>query len=63
MLATLPARQRAVLVLRYYSDLADDEIARTLGCRVGTVRSLAAHAFAVLRTHPMLAADVEGSQA
>jgi len=62
MLATLPTRQRAVLVLRYYSDLTDDEIARTLGCRVGTVRSLAARAFAVLRTHPMLAADVEGSQ-
>ena len=63
MLATLPARQRAVLVLRYYVDLPDDEIARTLDCRVGTVRSLAARAFAVLRTHPMLAADVEGSQA
>jgi RNA polymerase sigma-70 factor (sigma-E family) len=62
MLATLPDRQRAVLVLRYYVDLPDDEIAQTLDCRVGTVRSLAARAFAALRQHPVLAADVEGSQ-
>ncbi|HEY3630279.1 MAG TPA: SigE family RNA polymerase sigma factor [Jatrophihabitantaceae bacterium] len=62
MLATLPDRQRAVLVLRYYVDLPDDEIARMLDCRVGTVRSLAARAFAALRQHPVLAADVEGSQ-
>ncbi len=61
MLATLPHRQRAVLVLRYYVDLTDDEIARTLGCRVGTVRSLAARAFAALRQHPVLAADAEES--
>jgi RNA polymerase sigma-70 factor (sigma-E family) len=62
MLATLPDRQRAVLVLRYYLDLPDEEIARTLGCRLGTVRSLAARAFAALRRHPLLAADVEESQ-
>jgi len=61
MLATLPHRQRAVLVLRYYVDLTDEEIARTLGCRIGTVRSLAARAFAALRQDPALAADVEGS--
>lgn len=62
MLATLPDRQRAVLVLRYYLDLTDDEIARMLDCRVGTVRSLASRAFTALRQHPVLAADVEGSQ-
>ena len=61
MLATLPHRQRAVLVLRYYVDLTDEEIARTLGCRIGTVRSLAARAFAALRQDPALAADAEGS--
>lgn len=48
-LATLPERQRAVLVLRYYADLSDREIADTLDCREGTVRSLAARAFATLR--------------
>ena len=41
-LAVLPSRQRAVLVLRYYLDLSDQTIAETLGCRRGTVRSLAA---------------------
>jgi len=61
LLAALPKRQRAVLVLRYYVDLTDEEIARTLSCRVGTVRSLAARAFAALREHPALAADAEGS--
>lgn len=38
LLATLPRRQRAVLVLRFYEDLADDQIAEVLGCRPATVR-------------------------
>jgi len=54
LLATLPDRQRAVLVLRYYVDLSDREIAETLDCREGTVRSLAARAFAALRGDTML---------
>jgi len=40
LLATLPRRQRAVLVLRFYEDLPDADIARLLGCRPATVRSL-----------------------
>ena len=39
-LTTLPYRQRAALVLRYYADLPDAEIAVALGCRPGTVASL-----------------------
>ena len=39
-LAMLPYRQRAALVLRFYRDLPEDEIAAELGCRPGTVRSL-----------------------
>ena len=39
-LATLPYRQRAALVLRYYADLPDAQIAVALGCRPGTVASL-----------------------
>ena len=39
-LAGFPYRQRAALVLRYYADLPDKEIAEVLGCRVGTVASL-----------------------
>jgi RNA polymerase sigma-70 factor (sigma-E family) len=54
VLATLPDRPRAVLVLRYYLDLSDREIADALGCREGTVRSIAARAFAALRRHPGL---------
>jgi RNA polymerase sigma-70 factor (sigma-E family) len=53
-LQRLPARQRAVLVLRYYEDLTDAEIAVTLDAAVGTVRSLAARAFARLREDPSL---------
>lgn len=45
----LPARQRAVIVLRYYGGLTDAEIARELNCPVGTVRSLASRAVAALR--------------
>ena len=39
-LATLPARQRAAVVLRYYADLPVAEIGAALGCRPGTVKSL-----------------------
>jgi RNA polymerase sigma-70 factor (sigma-E family) len=53
-LAGLPGRQRTVLVLRYYLDLPDREIAHALGATEGTVRSLAARAFAALREHPAL---------
>jgi RNA polymerase sigma-70 factor (sigma-E family) len=57
LLATLPARQRAVLVLRFYADLPEAEIAAALGCRPGTVRSLATRAFAALRAHPAFAEE------
>lgn len=49
LLSTLPARQRAVLVLRFYEGLSDPEIAEVLGCRPGTVRSSASRAFTALR--------------
>jgi RNA polymerase sigma-70 factor (sigma-E family) len=49
LLATLPRRQRAVLVLRYYEDLPDAEIAAVLGCSASTVRSTASRALATLR--------------
>ncbi|WP_406283642.1 SigE family RNA polymerase sigma factor [Embleya sp. NBC_00896] len=45
----LPRQQRAVLVLRYYEGLTDDEIAETLKCRPGTVRGYASRALATLR--------------
>jgi RNA polymerase sigma-70 factor (sigma-E family) len=48
-LAELPPGQRAVLVLRYFSDLSEAETAATLGCSVGSVKSQAARGIARLR--------------
>lgn len=48
-LARLTPRQRAVLVLRYVEDLPEAEVARMLGCSVGTVRSTAYRSLARLR--------------
>jgi len=45
----LPARQREVLLLRYYEDLSEAEIATRLGCAPGTVKSSAARALRALR--------------
>lgn len=54
LMASLPAKQRAVLVLRYYEGLPDREIATLVGVGEATVRSLASRAFAALREHPHL---------
>jgi RNA polymerase sigma factor (sigma-70 family) len=51
LLRTLPERQRAALVLRYFHDLPDEDIAVALGCREGTVRSLISRGLAALREH------------
>jgi RNA polymerase sigma-70 factor (sigma-E family) len=47
-IARLPFRQRAVIVLRYYADLTETDIAHALDCRSGTVKSLASRALATL---------------
>ena len=49
LLARLPRRQRAALVLRFYEDLPDQEIADVLGCAVGTVRSSISRGLETLR--------------
>src|SRR5215470_15655207 len=45
----LPARQRAVLVLRYFQDLSVEQTADALGCSTGTVKSQTHHALGKLR--------------
>jgi RNA polymerase sigma-70 factor (sigma-E family) len=45
----LPARQREALVLRYYADLSEAEIAETMGCSRGAVKSHTSRAMAALR--------------
>ncbi|MDG9715153.1 SigE family RNA polymerase sigma factor [Streptomyces sp. DH24] len=56
-LARLTARQRTVLVLRYFEDLPEADVARVLGCSVGTVRSTTHRSLARLRAlAPELAA-------
>jgi RNA polymerase sigma-70 factor (sigma-E family) len=49
-LARLPRQQRAVLVLRYYEDLAETEVARLLGCAPGTVKTHTRRGLAALRS-------------
>lgn len=49
-LRTLPAGQRAAVVLRYFADLSEADTAAAMGCSVGTVKSQTSRALARLRT-------------
>ncbi len=49
LLHKLSPRQRAVLVLRYYEDLTEAQIADALGCSAGTVKAHASRGLALLR--------------
>jgi len=50
LLDSLPPRSRAVLVLKFFHDLTDAEIAADLGCRQASVRSIVSRALSSLRT-------------
>lgn len=62
-LATLPPRQRAVVVLRYFLDLSETQTAQVLGCSVGTVKRHCARALARLRQTPGVTEVLTGGQA
>ena len=61
---TLPRKQRAVIVLRYYEDLSEAETAEVLGISVGTVKSQASRALAAMRSrvhdHPGITHENHG---
>ncbi|WP_448317813.1 SigE family RNA polymerase sigma factor [Streptomyces sp. CO7] len=61
-LAALTNRQRTVLVLRYYEDLPEGEVAQLLGCSVGTVRSTTHRSLAKLRALMLEAAGGRAGQ-
>ena len=58
-LSGLPARQRAVVVLRYFNDLTEAQTAEALHCSVGTVKSQTSRALARLRSIPELQSLLE----
>lgn len=60
-LATLPRGQRAVVVLRFFDDLTEQQTAEALGVTVGTVKSQTSRALATLRTSPLFATEEEMS--
>jgi len=57
-MASLPPKQRAVIVLRYYGGLSDAQIADTLGCGESTVRAYATRALAALRVEIRSTSDL-----
>lgn len=53
-LAELPPRQRAIVVLRFYEDLSEAQVAEAVGCSIGTVKSTVSRALVRLRESGLL---------
>ncbi|WP_016701400.1 SigE family RNA polymerase sigma factor [Actinoalloteichus spitiensis] len=49
LLASLPPRMRAVIVLRFFDDLSEKQVAQALGCGIGTVKSQTSRGLARMR--------------
>ena len=61
-LMSLPVGQRSVLVLRFWLDMTEAQVAEALGCSVGNVKSQAARALARLRAGTDLGEEVSREQ-
>ena len=61
LVQTLPRKQRAAVVLRYYEELSEAETAEVLGVSVGTVKSQTSRALAALRTRTGDSFDTAGT--
>lgn len=61
-LGGLPRGQRAVVVLRYFEDLTEQQTATALGISVGTVKSQCSRALAALRSSPHLRREETGDE-
>jgi RNA polymerase sigma-70 factor (sigma-E family) len=57
-LLRLPAGQRSVVLLRYWMNMTEAEVAEALGCSVGSVKSQASRALAKLRVSEHLAEEI-----
>lgn len=58
-LRSLPVEQRAVVVLRYYADMSETQIAEALHCSPGTVKSRCSRALSALRDGGLLEEPLE----
>ena len=54
-LASLTRQQRAVIVLRYFADQSEAQVASLLGCSIGTVKAHTSRGLERLRTDPLAA--------
>jgi len=61
-LGELSRRQRAVIVLRYFADQSEADVARLLGCSVGTVKAHASRGLQRLRSDPRLTPTLDAVQ-
>ena len=61
-LLSLPVGQRSAVVLRFWLDMSEPQVAAALGCSVGTVKSQVSRALAKLRAGAVLAEGVRGER-
>jgi RNA polymerase sigma-70 factor (sigma-E family) len=61
-LALLTRQQKAVIVLRYFADQSEAQVASLLGCSVGTVKAHASRGLERLRVHPMAISALDTSE-